>query len=935
MTSIRFIGDVPLWLGALVAFVTALSTWFLYRREKHDLPPALRIWLPALRAAAVFLTVLVLTGPVLHHRRVEGQLGRVVVFLDASQSMASRDSQMPDARKLLLAEQQGVLPPDSVAPTLWQAADRLASTRREIGRSLQSESIEADSLDRHRETLARQSNAVADSLEAFDWESLPRPAQAAPDWRDLPSRFRDELSEPSQTLLDRPIDQVGARQAVVSELRDLVDAAGRFENELLSAFGLYGSQLLASGNPAITSAVAQVDDTSRWQRAENALLHPDNGLLRRLAETHDVQLVAITGDDDESLWDRLGPKSLPDTLNVTPTSPRTDLASPIAGRMTDRAASHDAQPKQNAENRTAVVLLTDGRHNHGESPLQVARILGGQSIPVHAVGFGARREPPDLALLDVEHPDLVFQKDRVRGTLLIKDQMPAGQSFVAQIAHGDEVLWQEQLTTQDVRTRRLEFDFSIDELVERLGGNLDPDVKHHALPLTLQTVLTPLEGEIETSNNELSFRFSAITQSYRILLIDGRSRWETRYLRNVFERDDQWQIKTILVGPATDQTSLPRGDGADRFPNDRGALFQYDLIVLGDVSTDIFANNELHSIREFVEIRGGGLIFLDGHRDNLDFREDHVLAPLLPVIRLDAPPTIPPSQLQLTALGEKRNAFMLAQSQEANRSLWEKLPAPRTVIAAEALPDTETLVEAVVGEQNLPVMVTRTFGAGRVFYSAIDETWRWRYKSADTYHQRFWNQLAQWIMPRPYAVSDDYVSLDTGAPTYANGDTVDIRVRLRGTHGRPVTDATVDAVLRKEGQIVSTVTLDPDESGSGVYRGRTGQLLEGRYEVSVRASGFSHEALRACTSFLVQPPQSRELELIACNDELLEEMARSSGGQYLREEQFGQLADLLEPLSSGLVIESDTLLWQSYWWFAAIILLLTIEWLLRKRAGLL
>ena len=935
MTSIRFIGDVPLWLGVLVALVAALSVWFLYRREKHDLPQGLRIWLPLLRATAVLLAVLVLTGPVLHHRQVEGQLGRVVVFLDASLSMASHDPQMPHARKLLLAEQQGLLPSGSVDATLWQAANRLASVRREIGESLQNESVDMEQIDRRRERLAGEANAVADSLEAFDWTPLANSSRTDGDWKSLAARFRNEILKPAQMLLDKPAGQAGERQAVASELRDLANTAGRFESELRGAFEIYGEQLLASGDSATGAAVAQVDDTSRWQRAENGLLHPDDGLLRRLADTHEVELVALTGTDDESLWDRLGSQAPPDNLNALPVSPVTDLGTAIAGRMTSQLSSSTSQSQEATESRTAVVLLTDGRHNSGESPVQVARILGGQSIPIHAVGFGARREPPDLALLDVEHPDLVFHNDRVRGTLLIKDQMPAGQQFVAQIGYGEDILWQEQLTTQDVRVRRVEFDFAIDELVERLGGNFDPDVKHHALPLTLQTVISPLAGETETSNNEMEFRFSAIIQSYRILLIDGRSRWETRYLRNVFERDDQWQIDTILVGPASEQTTLPRGDGPDRFPNDRGALFQYDLIVLGDVPTEVFAENELQWIREFVENRGGGLIFIDGSRGHLDLPEDHPLASLLPVTRSDAPLTTFPSQLQLTTLGERRNALTLAPSTEANRDLWQKLPAPRSMVSAEALPDTETLVETVVGEKTLPAMVTRTFGAGRVFYSAIDETWRWRYKAADTYHQRFWNQLAQWVMPRPYAVSDEYVALDTGPPTYANGDTVDIRVQLRGVDGRPATEATVDAVLWQEGQIVSTVTLDPDESGSGVYRGRTGQLAEGHYEVSVRASGFSHEALRARTRFVVQPPENRELELIACNDDLLEEMARSSGGRFLREEQFGELVDLLTPLSSGRLIESDTLLWQSYWWFAAIILLLTIEWLLRKRAGLL
>ncbi len=802
MMSIRFMGDLPPWLGAAAALAAAIGTWVYYRRERHDLPVRLRVWLPLLRVAAVFLTVLVLTGPVVHHRQVEGQLGRVVVLVDASQSMACHDRGLPADRKLQIAQEQGMLPPGDT----------------------------------------------------------------------------DEASQ--------------------------------------------------------QAAAAQCDQTTRWQRLENSLLHPDRGLLGKLAATHDVQVVALSGARSETLWSRMKADAPPAGLGMDPVGPWTDLGSAIAGQMTSGQASGGEQPP-GEQGHTAAVLLTDGRHNHGQSPLEAARVLGRQGVPIHTVGFGADREPPDLAVLGVEHPDVVFQKDRVRGTLLLRDQMPAGQSFAAQIVLGEDVLWQEQLSTIDSQLRRVAFDFSIDEPVERLRGELDGNVTHHALPLVLCARLAPLDGETETSNNEAQFRFMAITQSYRILLIDGRSRWETRYLRNVFERDDQWQIDTILAGPGTEQATLPRGDGPDRFPADRGALFQYDLIVIGDVPTELFEQDELQWIRQFVEFRGGGLLLIDGRRGHLAFQEGHPLLPLLPVTRLQEPLSGTDWQLRLTPSGQRQNALMLVPSQEANQRLWNELPPPRTIVAVEALPDTETLVEAVAGERVAPAMVARSFGAGRVFYAAMDETWRWRYKAADTYHQRFWNQLAQWIMPRPFTVSDDYVSLDTGPSDYASGDQVEIRARLRNVDGRPATSATVDALLWQDGRIVSTVTLDEDADGSGVYRGRTGRLAEGQYEVSIRASGFSQDALRARTSFVVEPPESHELELTACNNELLEEMARSSGGTFLREEESGRLVELLRPLSRGRVVESDTLLWQSYWWFAAIVGLLSIEWLLRKRAGVL
>jgi len=240
-----------------------------------------------------------------------------------------------------------------------------------------------------------------------------------------------------------------------------------------------------------------------------------------------------------------------------------------------------------------------------------------------------------------------------------------------------------------------------------------------------------------------------------------------------------------------------------------------------------------------------------------------------------------------------------------------------------------------VDDRQRPAMVTRAFGAGRVLYLAFDETWRWRYKVADTWHQRIWNQLAKYVMPRPFAVSDEYVSLDTGSVRYDFGASVDVRVRLLGLDGKPALNATADALVWKDGRIVSTVSLNADADVPGIYRGRFGALPEGEYEVSVRASGYSESALKARSRFVVLPPESGEMTQTAANEPLLKQMAMASGGVFLREEDMGRLPELLSPLSSGRVVESETLIWQSYWWFAAIVMLLTVEWVLRKRAGLL
>ena len=293
-----------------------------------------------------------------------------------------------------------------------------------------------------------------------------------------------------------------------------------------------------------------------------------------------------------------------------------------------------------------------------------------------------------------------------------------------------------------------------------------------------------------------------------------------------------------------------------------------------------------------------------------------------------------PKWLQITERGATQSALSLVGDPIENERLWRTLPQPHWVAPVTALPGTDVLLEAAVEETRVPVIVARKFGAGKVFYSGFDGSWRWRYGVAERYHQKYWHQIAESVMERPFAVSDDHVSIDAGATVYRTGDSANLRVRLRDAEGRPISEATAEALVWKDGRIVSRVNLAPDPNAGGLFLGKSAALSEGDHEVTVRVTGFSEEQTRARTEFVVQAPETGETALLACNETLLQDMAKESGGQYLREEQAGQLPRILDPLSTGRIVESDTLLWQSWWWFGAIITLLGAEWFLRKRAGM-
>jgi uncharacterized membrane protein len=938
MTNIRFVGDLSLWLGLVLAVIVGVLSWRYYRRESFDLPHRLRWILPLLRSAAFFLGIMILTGPVLHHRKVIGELGRIKIYVDASQSMGLTDEHISRGRKLMIARQQGWLEKGRIDGSQLRAAEDLFQAHHETLAGLQKEDIDSAAVTQLRDTLLLRLKSVLRQIPAATAvKNESQVIETGDRNTNFAEQFTQQLIQPLDSITTTT-DQSSIDRAV-HRLTAVTAAILPFAESLRSDFDNAVQQLVDAGDESIGSALAMFDETPRWRRAERSLLETPDALFAVLKQNHNVEILALHNSQVVELFDDLHLTQQPDSLSATPDGTTTDLASGIMSSQntvnhSEAETSTVAVRKSIAPN-TAVILMTDGQHNSGPSPLQTARVMGRQGIAFYPVSLGAIRQAPDLAVTGLEHPEMVFRKDRVRGTMIVRDLMPAGQLFVAEVKYEDDVLWQKQLLTDGNGERRIEFEFALDELVERPGEQFDSDIQQHAVTLAMIASTTPLAGESEPDNNQKVIRLAAITQNYRMLIVDGRSRWETRYLKNAFQRDSQWDVDVIIAGPGADDQSLPRGDKKDQFPQTREALFEYDLIIFGEVAIGLFADYELKWIRDFVETRGGGIIFIDGQRKKLQQFTEQNLGPLLPVEWSMDPTTSQPTMLQLTDKGTREPALTFEVDTLANQRFWNQIPAPHTINIVQALPGAEVLVEAVVDGAPVPAVVTRNYGAGRVLYLAFDETWRWRFKAADIYHQRIWNQLAKYVMPRPFAVSDEYVSVDTGPVSYKHGDSADIRIRLLGLGGKPATDAIVDALIWRDGRIVSTVSLSADADVPGIYRGRSGELSQGEHEVSVQASGFSQDVLKARGQFVVLPPESGELENSACNESLLKQMAAESGGVYLREEDIGQLSDLLSPLSSGRVVESDTVLWQSYWWFAAIVILLTMEWFLRKRAGLL
>lgn len=957
MSELRFVGDMRLAYGAALAVAAAALAVWIYRRQFRQ---ESRRWLPilliTLRATAVAMVVLLLAGPVWQHREVIPQNGRVIVLVDESQSMQVQDRQASIAEKALAAKSLGWWATSDFDTSASEAAgllrDAIATidglsarndersipqTCKKVAKDLEKAAAKLDTFQSRHPSLQSvgvSSEFVSQAADSSEKAALAvRPQEAM---QKAISYFYGSILRRARSLQQLCEDDTEPAERLRQRLEELRPMMSGMQAQLDASYDAWmATETTLSQEPA-KAALHKYDETNRWQRAAAILSDPQHGLLSQLARVHDVRLIGLDGDICRVRWESGQPTGVAPSMAAPAAAASTNLNFELDRLIGNAAAVDDhADGSGDALPRAAVVLLSDGRHNSGRSPLETARQLAARGVPLHAVVLGSERVPADLAMVSVEVPNSAFREDQIHGRLVLADHMPPGKPFTVQITADGRPLWQQVLKTAGAGLRSVEFTLSIREAVDRLLAGKSEAVHVNSLPLSLQARVLPVAGELRGDNNTTTTSLRALTRRYRLLLVDGRPRWELRYVRNLFERDQRWQVTAVMPTAKADQAGLPRGNGAEEFPPDRDALFDYDVIMLGDIPAERFRAEELQWLKEFVEQRGGGLVLLDGSRGGLRSIAASSAGDLVPVKWLNPGSSSESQSLQwrLTQAGRRMPALMLSAKDEDNDELWSQLPAAHQSTSVEALPGSEPLVQLVASAVQRPAVVLQRFGAGRVLYCASDETWRWRREVADLYHQRYWMQMTQWMMEEPFAASDAYLSLDVGSAAYPPGDSAQIRVRLRDESGRPVRQVQAQALLYRDGKLANTVLLEADTDGSGVFRGRSGPLSPGKYEVAVRAAGFADDHFRARTEFRVEPATTTELAELNCNHNLLSEMCKLTGGQALREYEAARVVDLLRPLTTQRVRESETRLWQSYWWFMPIVLLLGSEWWIRKRKG--
>ncbi len=578
----------------------------------------------------------------------------------------------------------------------------------------------------------------------------------------------------------------------------------------------------------------------------------------------------------------------------------------------------------------AVVLLSDGGENTaglGGSgiALNALQVLRNRRLPVHTVGFGSEQHAHDVELEDVSVAAAAIVNARVAATISLTQRGYAGKAAVLTVRDGDKTLAARPITLAADGTLQTE------PLFFSAGA---------AGARSLQFGVEPLGGEENLANNAVTRPLLVSEAKRRILYVEGEPRWEFKFIRRAEDNDPTVQIVSML---RTSENKIYRqgisepSELADGFPVRAEDLFGYAGIIIGSVDADYFTPLQQELLREYVDRRGGGILFLGGHSSLSDggwaaSSLNELLPTFLPAgrdsFRRNA------ATVELTAAGIESPVTRLLDDPAQNAARWKKL----TYLAdyqdpGSPKPGATVLAEMNAGRRKLPLLITQSYGHGRTAVLATGGTWRWQMSEAlgDPAHDLFWQQLLRWLVadtPGPVAASmAERTLMDQGA--------VHLAAQVRDKQFQPSGDARVTAHIVGPGGTNAVIDLEPSPETPGLYQADWTAEKPGGYLAEVSAEGAGKQGQQLGRDVVTFEREDGVAENFhdTQNRGLLEQLAAQTGGRYWKAEELKDLPRDISYSEAGISVRSIKELWNMPIVFLLLLALPLAEWLLRRKWG--
>ena len=793
--------------------------------------------------------------------------GRFVFLVDNSLSMTAKDNAMPDTEALWLSRELDAERDQGDA--YHGLADKLSSIESAI-RIFQREQADAD---RTKDEFWDMAEAVQNRiLQTFaDIEAEAKSAPGLPE--EARARFAEVLEEIKEMKANHGQFFSGGQAPDRNAFDNYTTKLQLSAHKLYGLQGAFDTASLQSGNEHLKSRLEKAKEATRLDLVNRVIQDATETLEQKLPGQYFLQSKVMAAG-----LAPLGEEGIK----------AEEGATDIIGRLDQIIHEESDFPL------TSVVIFSEGRDLSPLHSRAIQKSYSRKQVPVFSAAVGSDHEPYDIAILKVQSPPFAVKGSPVKLSVYLKTVLQEdAESEISVFIRGAAAATEKIELKAGNRVRKVDLSFTPKET-----GMFRCRVQAR-----------PAKGEaFPNQNNAAEFAINVREKRVKVLFLDWKPRWETRFALNILQRMDFIELNSIIA-VVQENAEVKRGVRRGAWPEDLAALEMYDLVILGDLSQSALTDSEWNDLKALVWDKGRSLCLIGNGISSPVLRS--LAKSLLPVApqadKMQTPPRLLETRedISLTRPGGFHPVTRLLAK------VVESTDRP----ASAAARDTQALL--LTNRTGQALISTRYAGSGKLMLIQSDRLWKLLNPTALEAHAQIYIGLVSWAIEGSLGPPESAQQL--GLDKLNLSDTNNLQVWTKG-----VAEGTIEAISGDKVLLEAQIIRETDsELGLATFEGVPAR------DLSFRLKGTE---TTTPTAMVIHNPV--ELKYLARNQKFLKEIASGTGGEYRPFTDFEKFLLRTEPKERIEKHERIWRLWDAASVLAFLVIIVTSEWIWRKFVGL-
>lgn len=540
------------------------------------------------------------------------------------------------------------------------------------------------------------------------------------------------------------------------------------------------------------------------------------------------------------------------------------------------------------ENIGALILVGDGINNQGKNPLN---LLEDVNFPIYTIGFGDTTEVVDSRIQDIRVNRTSFSGNKFPVEIDAQFSKLKGKTIKLSVIQDKNELASVMITPPN-QNYFLTQNFILDAGTAGL--------KHYSVKTEI------VENERNTKNNQAGFVINVLEKKQKILILSDGPHPDIGAIKNTLDLQTTYDVSVFTEEPYPVNYS------------DFNLIILNQLPTSGKSAADIVKNAQTKRIP---------ILFIVGTKTFL---------PQLNALAQGA--SISP----LAGSGEEaqailNNSYATFNLSEDFKEIISRFPPLQVSFADYGLEAgfTPLFYQKIMNvETTKPLLATGTLNGRKTGFIFGEGIWRWRlYNYSVNQNQALFNELVnQLVQYLALRQNEDNFIIDF-KPVYAETDEITFRAEVYNDAFEKVNNEEVKIKIQNSNAEEFEYTFDIQGSD---YILNAGHLPSGDYTFSAEVA-IGDKTFNETGRFTIIPVNFENLDLRA-NHNLLYQLSAQSGGQFYQPNESEQLISDLKNnnrlKATSYFQEMINEMLNLKWLFFVVLLLLSVEWFLRKFWGI-